>query len=111
MSIKKSALMALVGLSLTFGTAAAASASTGWQDTHPRRTEVMHRVHKQDMRITKERHEGEIGPRQAMLLKAHDHAVVRQEQRDARLHGGHITKVEQRHFNHALNKNSRKIGR
>ncbi|MDE2181625.1 MAG: hypothetical protein KGJ78_01250 [Alphaproteobacteria bacterium] len=96
---------------MALGTISAASASTSWQDNHPRRAEVINRVHKQNMRITQEHHEGRLTVRQAMLLRAHDRTVFHQEQRDARFHDGHITKMQQHRLNRELNKNSRKIGR
>ena len=110
MNFKKTALMAAVGLAIAFGSATAASANTNWEQNHPRRTEVMGRVHEQNLRITKERREGELTRHQAMAMRGHDRMVLRQEQRDAHFHGGAITKGEQHHLNKELNRNSRRIG-
>ena len=81
-----------------------------WDRHHPRRDEVMDRVHDQDHRINCERREGELTGRQAFELRGHDRAVFHQEQRDARFNGGYITKGEQQHFNHELNRNGARIG-
>lgn len=108
MNLKRTSVMAFVGLALAFGTATAASAHEGFY--HPRRHEVIQRVHDQNLRITHERREGELTRHQAMMMRAHDRVVLRQEHHDFRTNGGYITKGEQHHFNKELNRNSRRIG-
>lgn len=108
MNLKKTSVMAFVGLALAFGTATAASANEGF--AHPRRHEVVDRAHDQNLRITHERREGELTRHQAMMMRAHDHVVLRQERHYAHANGGYITKGEQHHLNKELNRNSRRIG-
>jgi hypothetical protein len=108
MSIFKNSLLAAVGLALALGTAMPASAA--WENHHPRRTEVIERVHQQNVRINKERREGEISLVKAHRLHKAEHRILRHEQMDARLHKGHISKGEQHALNHRLNGVGKRIG-
>ena len=87
-----------------------AVAGTRWQNHHPRRVEVNHRLANQNRRIDHERREGEITGAQAHALHQDDHAIRSQERADATTDGGHITKGEQHHLNQELNANSGAIG-
>jgi hypothetical protein len=81
------------------GLAGTASAETTWQKNHPRRTQVNHRLARQDNRIHQDVKNGTLNKAQAANLHHEDHQV-RQEERDmASQNGGHITKPEQRVLN------------
>ena len=111
MNIFKTSVIAAFGLAMALGTISGASAETRRERHHPRRDEVMDRLHRQDVRIHRERREGEINFYQAHRLHAEDRSVFRQEQRDARNDDGHITRGEQHHLNRDLNGVSGQIGR
>jgi len=110
MNVKKNALLVAMGLILACGAATGASAETAWGAQHPRQHEVLHRLAVQRHRIAVERREGELTARQAHRLHAADRRIMRQERRDAMVHGGRITKVEQRHLNREENRVSQGIG-
>jgi len=111
MNWKKSALVAAVGVALSFGTIASASADTVWQRHHPRREEVNNRLDNLNHRINVERREGEITATQARYLHSEDRTIRRQERFDAHFNDGHITKAEQRALNQDENGVSGQIGR
>jgi hypothetical protein len=104
-------LVLAVSLAGTLAAASAASAETRWQADHPRRVEVNARLADQSRRIAVERRDGQMGPGRAMLIRAEDRRILRQERFDARRDHGHITRVEQRRLNHEENFVSRQIGR
>lgn len=110
MRFSKSALMAVAGLAVAF-TATTASADTRWERHHPRRDEVIDRLQNQNRRIHEERREGELSGRQARYMHREDRAIYRQEQFDARLNGGHITRAEQHALNQEENDVSHQIGK
>ena len=93
----------LLALGLCTALAGAASAKTPFQATHPRRAEVNMRLAKIDHRVMVARSESRIGPQKAKLIRAEVRAVRASERLDARRHGGHITKVEQRKLNRTEN--------
>jgi hypothetical protein len=111
MNLFKTSIIAAFGIAMTLGTMTGASAETYWERHHPRRDEVMDRLHNQNLRIRDERREGEINGYQARGLHAEDRAIFRREQREARVNGGYITKGEQHHINRELNGVSGQIGR
>jgi hypothetical protein len=96
-------LIAAVGLAVTAGAAGAASAGTPWQNHHPRRVEVNHRLGNLNGSIREERHEGDINGWQAHRLHARVHMIRRQERFFARHDGGHITRHEQARLNREEN--------
>jgi hypothetical protein len=110
MRIKQKILVAVMGMGLALCGASAASAAT-WQDTHPRRVEVNHRLAHQDMRINRDLRAGRITPRHAAFLHHQDHMIRMHERRDASFHGGHLTLTEQARLNHQENGVSRHIYR
>ena len=91
--------------------AATATAATSWQKDHPRRTEVNHRLAKQDRRIHEEVKEGDLTRTQAASLHKDDRQIRREERTMASQNGGHITKLEQRTLNQQENAVSRQIGK
>jgi hypothetical protein len=81
------------------GLAGTASAETTWQKNHPRRTQVNHRLARQDNRIHRDVKNGTLSKAQAANLHHEDHQVRREERDMASQNGGHITKPEQRVLN------------
>jgi hypothetical protein len=110
MNIKKSLILAGVSLVMAFGAIDAASASP-WNANHPRRTEVNHRLARQDVRIDRELRDGKIGPHRARMLHREDRMIRHEERFEARFHHGHITRAEKRALNQQENGVSHKIGR
>jgi hypothetical protein len=110
MSLRKNILVAVMGAGLAILGAASASAGT-WQDNHPRRVEVNHRLAHQDMQINRDLRDGRIDGRQAANLHREDRMIRMRERRDASLHGGHLTRVEQARLNHRENRVSGRIYR
>jgi hypothetical protein len=101
----------ITGISL-LGIGLSVNAQAGkWQQEHPRRAEVNHRLDNQNRRINHELKEGEITKQQARQLHHEDHQIRREERQMAAQHGGHITKQEQRALNQQENAVSRQIGR
>jgi hypothetical protein len=97
---------------LGLGSFASASAfATGWQQSHPRRAEVNHRLAHQDHRINHEVRTGQISRGQAHQLHHEDHQVRQEERMMASQDGGHITRADQRALNQQENGISRQIGR
>jgi hypothetical protein len=97
-------------LGFLLGMGGGASAAT-WEQRHPRRAEVNHRLANQSHRINRELREGEINPTQANALHKQDRFVRREERFSAAQHHGHITRAEQRALNQQENGISRNIGR
>lgn len=96
-------LIAVAGLAVTAGAAGTASAGTPWQNHHPRRVEVNHRLGNLNRSIRYQRHEGDTSGWQAHRLHARVHMIRRQERFFARHDGGHITRHEQARLNHEEN--------
>jgi hypothetical protein len=95
----------------TAAPAAAAPASSTWDQNHPRRAEVNSRLANQNARIKNEVKEGDMSKAKAQRLHAADKGI-RQEERDmAKQNGGHITKQEQKTLNQQENANSKRIGK
>jgi hypothetical protein len=93
-------------LAMLVGFAGTASAAT-WQQTHPRRVEVNHRLARQNVRIHREVRKGEITRVQARRLHREDRFVRHEERFMASQHHGHITHGEQ----HALNQQENGVGK
>jgi hypothetical protein len=108
MNFKKGLLMAAFGALVSLTGVASASANV-WQDNHPRRVEVNHRLAHQHYRINRDLREGKISFREAANLHREDRMMRREERFDARFNGGHITKPEQRALNQQENGVSRQI--
>lgn len=111
-TLRKSLIVLAAAAGIAFTGASAASAGT-WQQNHPARTEINHRLANQHARIREERKEGEISARQAARLHAEDHRIRMQERRMAmRDHdGGHLNAHQVRKLNHEENQVSRQIPR
>ncbi|MDE1915842.1 MAG: hypothetical protein KGJ57_05970 [Sphingomonadales bacterium] len=99
------------GTGLAQSASAADVAARSWSLHHPRQAQVLHREHRQLVRIHRERAEGRITAGQAHALAAETRAIGREDRADARAHGGRITRHEHREMNRQLNAQSRTIGR
>lgn len=106
MNKKQTLMTALLGAALMFGTIGAANA-TPWTKDHPRRTEVNHRLTRQDMRINHDLRTGKITFRQARKLHREDHLIRANERLDARFDRTHVTPTEK----HALNQDENGVNR
>jgi hypothetical protein len=110
MNLKQTLLIAVMGAGLAMSGAASASANT-WQDNHPRRVEVNHRLDHQDYRINRDLADGRITAGQAAYLHAEDRSIRGEERFDASFHGSHLTPGEQARINHQENRVSGQIYR
>ena len=99
---RKPLVLAFAGL-LVAGLTTPAFAESVWDRNHPRRDQVNDRIGNQLHRINQERREGELSRGQARAMRMQERGVLAEERADARLHGGHITRVEQAQLNRDLN--------
>jgi hypothetical protein len=91
------------------GTVGPSFAATAWQNSHPRRAEVNHRLSNENHRINQDRRDGELSRGQARQLH-HEDGQIRQEERDmAAQDHGHITRADQRVLNQQENRVNRQI--
>jgi hypothetical protein len=103
-------MTALFGAAVLFGTMGAASAET-WNQAHPARAEVNHRLAHENMRIRHDLRTGKITFHQARVMR-HELRMIRANERlDARFDRGHITRPEDRALNQDENGVSRQIHR
>lgn len=87
-----------------------ASAQNGnFDKTHPRRAEVNGRLNNQNARVDNKVANGKMSNGEAAKIHSQDHAIHREEKRDAATNHGHITKAEQTHINHQQNQVSKEI--
>jgi len=84
-------------------------AQNNWDQNHPRRAEVNSRLQNQNARVDNKVADGKMSKAEAAKIHAQDHAIRKEERRDAADNGGHITKAEQTHINHQENRVSREI--
>jgi hypothetical protein len=110
-TFSKLTIAGFTAILLTTGMGASAFADTAWQQNHPRREQVNHRLAVQDHRIDHERRTGQITRAQAHQLHREDHQLRREERFMASRDGGHITRTEQHALNQQENGISRQIGR
>jgi|GEM_PF-4922812 len=101
MNIKRTALILTLGV---FGFGAIAVAADA-QPLQPAKQEVLTRAQNQRHEIRAAERRGEIGPRKAHRLLVADHRIAR----EARMHGGRLTRVEARKLNHQENRVERHI--
>jgi hypothetical protein len=94
------------------GTAVVSLAAEGkFDQTHPRRAEVNHRLNNQDQRIHNEVKEGDMSKGKAERMHKEDRHIRHEERAMASRDGGHISKREQDKLNRQENKVSRQIGK
>jgi arylamine N-acetyltransferase len=105
-TIKTLIITALIG---AFANSAMAT-ETHWQQNHPRRVQVNHRLANQHHRIDQKVANGTMSPARAARLHRDDRLIRREERAMAHQNGGHITKQEQRTLNHQENVISKRIG-
>ncbi len=79
-----------------------------FQQNHPRRAQVLNRANREQNRIN--RNAGHLGGHYNQLSRE-DRNIHRQEQRDARQNGGHITRGEQGQLNREENHLNNQINR
>jgi hypothetical protein len=91
--------------------AAGAMAQTPWQQNHPGRTEVNHRLANQNARIHQEVSEGELSFQQARVLHREDRQIRTEERFMAAQNGTHLTRQEWSTLNNQENAVSQQIGR
>lgn len=108
--ISRSAFILALASVLGLTGVASASAST-WDQRHPRRVEVNHRLANQDRRIDRDFAEGKITAHQAARLHREDRMVRADERFDARFDRSHLTRADQRSLNQDENGVSRQIYR
>ena len=84
-------------------------AQNNFDANHPRRAEVNSRLRNQNARVDNKVADGKMSKAEGARIHAKDHAIRREERRDAKANGGHITKAEQKHINHQENHVSRQI--
>lgn len=106
----RGALAIALGAAFALGLATSAMADTTWQQHHPRREQVNHRLANQNARIHNQVKEGELSKAQAATLHKDDHQIRKEERAMASQNGGHITKLEQKTLNQQENRVSNKIG-
>ncbi len=83
----------------------------GFAKNHPRRSEVNHRLYKQNRHIHNKVRHGDMSRHEAHNLHRRDHQIRREERRMAFRHDGHITRHEQNRLNRQENHMNRKIHR
>lgn len=105
MQFNRLALVAATALLSTASIATAASASTRWEQRHPRQDQVLDRVANQRHEIRHEVREGDLSRAQGRRLIANDNRIAREDHIIAHANGGYITKHEQRVLNKQENRN------
>jgi len=88
---------------------AAAPAKGNWDKNHPRRAQVNSRLNNQNARVDNKVDDGKMSKGEANKIHKEDHAIRKEERRDAAANGGHITKAEQKHINKQENHVSKQI--
>ena len=101
-------LLTTAALGAMLAGAGVADAQT-WQQRHPRRAEVNHRLAHQNARIDAGLRDHQLTRREAHQLRSDDRSIRGEERADASVHGSHITRGEQRQINAQENANSRAI--
>jgi hypothetical protein len=95
----------VVGFSLS------ATAGTRWQENHPWRTQVNHRLGNLNARINQERREGELSRGQAAALHSEVHGIRQAERAMAAGHDTHLSRGEWNALNQQENTVGRQVGR
>ncbi len=109
MSISKTLRVGVAVASLACLLGASAASAETWDQAHPRRMEVNHRLNMQNRRINRERREGEISQGEAHKLHQQDRMVRQEERFMASQNNGHITRQERRALNQQENGISKEI--
>jgi hypothetical protein len=101
--MKSVLVRALLGLSLV-GVFSLNATAREFKKKHPRRSEVVGRANNEENKNNAATADGKITGKQAAKLDRQDEAIKRQEERQARRNGGHITKKEQARDNREENR-------
>ena len=107
-SIKRSALLLVLGMAFSAAGVAGASAAT-WAQSHPRRVEVNTRLANQNKRIDADLKSGKITAAQAAQLHSEDKSVRTDERFDASFDNSHLTNADQTSLNQDENGISKQI--
>ncbi len=111
--MKTNQLLTAIAAPLFVGFAAfstTASAQNGnFDKTNPRRAQVNNRLNNQNARVDNKVDNGKMSKGEAAKIHGQDHAIRKEERRDAAANHGHITKAEQQHINHQQNQVSKEI--
>ena len=99
-------LSAVAVACLISATAQLPSYAQRFAQNHPRRAQVLRRDNHLNNKINNDR--GQLGGHYGQL-EHEDNSIHRQEQRDARVNGGFITKGQQRQLNHEENRLHRQV--
>lgn len=91
--------------------AVGASAADRWQQAHPRRVEVNHRLNNLNSRIRQERRDGQISRAQAWREHREVHQMRIEERTMARSDGSHLTRADQRSLNQQESAVSSRVGK
>jgi len=110
LSRSKLTILSAVLTTVVATTGSAAFADSFWDLHHPRRDEVIDRLHNQDQRIDLKVAAGFMSPEKARRLHEEDHRIFFEEQTMAANDGGHLTKADEVSLNEQLNVVSRRIG-
>jgi biopolymer transport protein ExbB/TolQ len=100
---------ASIGIFSVLAFASAASFASTWQEHHPRRAQVNHRIEHQKNEIKKEVASGEMSKSEAKTLLKKERAIRLEQKAMAAQHNGHITKQEQILLNKQLNATKKEI--
>lgn len=109
MKLSTSITTAALGLLISLGGIAAASAATPDNVMHPRRVEVTQRSTHQEFRITRDLGHHRINFLQAERLRAREAAIRAEERRMARHDHGRLTHVQMLRLNHQENAVGRRL--
>ena len=109
MKLSTSITTAALGLLISLGGIAAASAATPVGVQQPRRVEVTHRITHQELRITQKLRHDRISMIRAERLRAREAAIRAEERRMARRDHGHLTRVQVQRLNHQENAVAHKL--
>jgi hypothetical protein len=100
---------ASIGIFTVLVCASATSFASTWQEQHPRRAQVNHRIEHQKNEIKKEVASGEMSKSEAKSLLKKEHAIRVEQKAMAAQHHGRITKQEQLILNKQLNATKKEI--
>ena len=107
----KNLLLTLAFGSLLAGTAMAQAGPGVYDPGHPRVNQINRREQWQQDRIANGIRNDRLTPGQAARLEGRENRLVRNERRDMRSDGGHLTRRDQAQLNREANRISRSIYR
>ena len=84
-------------------------AENQWQENHPGRAKINHRLRHQNHRIEAGEKHGQISEQEEESLHAQQQNIHNQEVQDAAAHNGHLTRGERKQLNQEENAVNRQI--